>query len=128
MLFYRNTLENLSKQLRENELSTYSVYLQYERIKCYLELKYFKKTRLLSNLMFTDACRLDSIAWQVNALMMMAISESRLGRMVKCTKVIEFIIPLSITLGNENVTQFLRKVRLFIIIKLHIISNNYLDK
>lgn len=120
-MFYRNTLKKLSKQLQENDLSTYTVYLQYECIKCYLELKEFKKSRLLSAQMFTDARDIDSIAWQLNALMMSAISESRLHNALKCMKVLERMIPLSNILGNENVTQFLRKVGYTrIIINLHV--------
>lgn len=111
-------MKKISKQLRENEFSAYTMYLQYERIRCYLQLGEFKKTRILSNVMFTDACDLGSIAWQVNALMMTAISESRLGNALKCKKVFEYMIPLSRSLGNENVTRFLRKVRLIIIQQL----------
>lgn len=68
-------------------------------------------TRKLSKKMFTGACTLGSIAWQVNALMMAVISESRIGDPKKCMKTLEFVILLSRTLGNVNVTHFLRTVR-----------------
>jgi len=112
---HRNSLKKLAKQLKEIDLSTYSLYLQYERIKCHFVLNSFKILRRLSKKMFTDACTLGSIAWQVNALMMVVIAESRLGNANKCMKTLEFVIPLSRTMGNDQVTQFLRKVR----IKIH---------
>lgn len=106
----RNALKNVAKQLQDAELSTYSVYLQYERIKCYLKLSNFVGMIPLAKQMYSDACTLGSIAWQVNALMMAVISESRLCDVTNCIKTLELIVPLSRTLGNENVTRFLRKV------------------
>lgn len=109
-------MKTLTEQIKENELSTYNLYLQYERIKCYLKLKELKIMRPLTKQMFTDACKMGSIAWQVNALIMSVFSESRLGNYTICMETLEFIISLSRILGNDNVTQFLRKVILIICI------------
>jgi len=109
-IIHRSYLKKLSRQLNGIELTTYSLYLQYERIKCYMHLKEFKATRPLTKTMFNDACTLGSIAWQVNALMLTMISESKLGNGLQCIKTIEFIISLSRTLGDDNVTAFMRKV------------------
>ncbi|XP_025195098.1 tetratricopeptide repeat protein 25-like [Melanaphis sacchari] len=109
----RNTksyLKKLSRQLNNIELTTYRLYLQYERVKCYILLNEFKATRPLTKTMFNDACALGSIAWQVNALMLTMIAESKLGNGLQCIKTIEFIISLSRTLGDENVTAFMRKM------------------
>ncbi|XP_060851648.1 outer dynein arm-docking complex subunit 4-like [Rhopalosiphum padi] len=106
----KSYLKKLSRQLNGIELTTYRLYLQYERIKCYMHLNDFKATRPLTKKMFNDACALGSIAWQVNALMLTMISESKLGNGLQCIKTIEFIISLSRTLGDENVTAFMRKM------------------
>ncbi|VVC28413.1 Tetratricopeptide repeat,Tetratricopeptide repeat-containing domain,Tetratricopeptide-like helical [Cinara cedri] len=105
----RSTLKKLNKQLKETEFGTYSLYLQYERIKCHLKLGEIKEMRRLSKQMFSDAFTLGSIAWQVNALMTIVIAESRLSNTVKCMETLEIIISLSKTLGNEDVTAFFRK-------------------
>lgn len=105
-------MKNLAKQLKNVELSTYGVYLQHERIKCHFKLSNFVGMIPLAKQMYSDACTLGSIAWQVNALMTAVISESRLGDVTNCMKTLELIVPLSRTLGNKNVTRFLIKVRL----------------
>lgn len=126
----RNALKKLARRLEETEFSTYSLYLQHDRIKCLLKLGKFKKTRQFSKQMFSDAVALGSIAWQVNALMTVVIAESRLGNTVKCTESLELIVSLSRTLGNENVTAFFRKVRttlrpmsIITIVILHIVMS-----
>ncbi|XP_022180767.1 tetratricopeptide repeat protein 25-like [Myzus persicae] len=103
-------LKKLTKQLNSIELSTYKLYLQYERIKCYMHLNEFKATRPLTKTLFRGACALGSIAWKVNALMLTMISESKLGNGLQCIKTIEFMITLSRTLGDEKVTEFMRKM------------------
>lgn len=103
-------MKKLTKQLNSIELSTYKLYLQYERIKCYMHLNEFKATRPLTKTLFRGACALGSIAWKVNALMLTMISESKLGNGLQCIKTIEFMITLSRTLGDEKVTEFMRKV------------------
>lgn len=103
-------MKKLTRQLNGIELSTYRLYLQYERIKCYMHLNEFKATRPLTKTMFHDACALGSIAWKVNALMLTMISESKLGNGLQCIKTIELIITLTKTLGDEKVTAFMRKV------------------
>lgn len=101
----------LNNKIDENQLSTYSLYLQYERIKCCLQMYKTKGMRMLTKKMFAEACHLGSVAWQVNALMLTIINESRIGHLLLCTKILKFVINLSVTLGNDNVTEFLIKVR-----------------
>jgi len=110
IIMHRIYLKKLTRQLNGIELSTYRLYLQYERIKCYMHLNDFKATRPLTKTMFHDARALGSIAWKVNALMLTMISESKLGNGLQCIKTIELIITLSKTLGDERVTAFMRKV------------------
>lgn len=130
VIVFRRNLEKLTNRLKDNELSTYSLYLQYERIKYYLKLKQFFRTISLSKKMYDDANALGSIAWQVNALMMAAISESRLGNSMNCMKILEVVIPLSRTLGNDEVTQFLSKVMYpsLILFDFYVLSKNIRHK
>lgn len=123
-------MKNLSKQLNETELSTYRLNLQYEKLKCYIKLKKYGPVRMLSHEMFTDAHALGSIAWQMNALIMSVISESRarvqVSQLKKCMETLEFMLPISRTLGDKNITDFLTKVRvkniwLLIPIYVHVI-------
>lgn len=84
-------------------------------LKCYVKLKKYGPVRLLTHEMFTDAYTLGSIAWQMNALIMSVISESRarvqVSQLEKCIGTLEFILPISKTLGERKVTEFLTKVR-----------------
>lgn len=106
-------MKTLAKRLKgAAKQSAYSVYLQHELIKCHLELNDLVEMIPLAKRMYSDARALGSIAWQVNALMMAVLSESRLGDVSNCVKTLELIVPLGRSLGNENVTGFLRKVSL----------------
>lgn len=98
------------EKIDEIELSTYKLYLQYERIKYHLLKFKNKKTRMFTKKLFTEACVLGSISWQVNALMLTIINESRIGHTLLCMKILKFVINLSVNLGNNNVTEFLTKV------------------
>lgn len=106
-------MKKFIKHIKETELSTFSLYLQYELIKCHFRLKDFKRMKILAKHMFTDAYNLGSVAWQANALMMMVVSESRSDDTTiykETLNNLKYLISLSTILGNENVTLFLRKV------------------